>query len=105
MKTKIFRSYLDFLHREDLTINGVSHKFAKKHPNYIEDNMTNIGCWNCYKCIGCRYSKNCINIKFGSWLSQQRNAWRKSEISVLTVVLIGVMYLLRKPLAWSQKNE
>ena len=58
MKTQVFKSYSAFLERPDKSLNGVSDYFAKLHPDFEEDNRTNIGCWNCQKC---RNSKDCYN--------------------------------------------
>lgn len=58
MATEIFNSYSDFLIRENKGINGVSQDFADNNKNYIEQNETNDGCWNCY---GCEYCYNCSN--------------------------------------------
>ncbi len=38
MKTQIFKSYEDFLMREDKSINGVSENFAAKHPDFEKKN-------------------------------------------------------------------
>ena len=67
-KTEVFNGYWDFLKREDKTVNGVSPSFAKEHPDYKQDNKSNIGCWNCincthseycYLCTDCTDCKNC----------------------------------------------
>lgn len=57
MKTEIFKTYRDFLNREDKTLNGVSPEFAKKHPDYEKQNETNRGCWNCSDCSDCSNEK------------------------------------------------
>lgn len=57
MKTEIFKSYLEFLRREDKTVNGVSPEFAEKHPDYEKQNATNKGCWDCSRCSGCSSAK------------------------------------------------
>lgn len=74
MKTVVFKTYSDFLAREDKKINGVSPEFAEKHPDYEKQNETNIGCWNCsgcydcydcsrcYDCSGCSGCSDCSNI-------------------------------------------
>ena len=62
MKTKIFASYYDFLCRTNKKMNGVSKAFAKEHPNYEQDNESNIRCWNCISCencIGCEGCEGC----------------------------------------------
>ena len=51
--TYVFPSYDAFLARSDKSLNGVSEAFAKKHPNYVEDNRSNEGCWECVGCKGC----------------------------------------------------
>ena len=53
METKIYKSYEDFVNREDKRENGVSEGFAAKHPDFEEQNKTNTGCWNCYDCKNC----------------------------------------------------
>lgn len=85
MKTQIFNSYQEFQEREDKTINGVSPEYAKRNPNYQEDNATNQGCyessgctgsidclqsWNlkdCTNCSTCSNSENCNNCSYCSW--------------------------------------
>jgi len=59
MKTEIFNNYHSFLTRENKTINGVSVEFAEHYPDYIEDNETNIGCWNCRGCEECKWCEEC----------------------------------------------
>ena len=59
MKTKIFKSYEDFLNREDRSINGVSKDFAAKHPDFKKQNETNTGCWNCHSCYYCFDCNSC----------------------------------------------
>ena len=69
MKTKIYKSYEDFMKREDKNINGVSEDFAAKYPDFETQNQSRKGCWNCYKCElcyfceSCKSSKNLINKK------------------------------------------
>ena len=58
-KTQVFKTYSDFLGRENKSINGVSEKFARDNPNYAEDNETNLGCWDCYECSSCSYCRDC----------------------------------------------
>ena len=59
MKTQIFKTYQDFLKREDKSVNGVSPEFAKENPNYEVDNKSNIGCWNCRSCTECKGCMAC----------------------------------------------
>lgn len=61
MKTQIFKSYEDFLQREDKLINGVSERFAEKHPNWQEMNSSNKGCWNCVNCTNCTNCTDCTS--------------------------------------------
>ena len=61
MKTKVFASFGDFLKRTKKKMNGVSKKFAKEHPNYKQDNKSNIGCWSCLGCVECRSCEECQN--------------------------------------------
>ncbi len=61
MKTKIYKSYADFLMRENKEENGVSVDFAAEHPDFEEDNKTNIDCWNCYDCKNCESCNLCIS--------------------------------------------
>jgi hypothetical protein len=69
MKTKVFKSYEDFLNREDKTLNGVTEEFFEAYKSGIYDS-DNEGCWNCKSCsdcVGCvncrdcQSSTNCIN--------------------------------------------
>ncbi len=59
MKTEIFKSYRDFINREDKEVNGVNEEFAAEHPEYVKDNETNKGCWNCSDCSGCSDCSRC----------------------------------------------
>ena len=59
MKTKIYKTYAEFLQREDLCENGVSESFAATHPNFRQENETNIGCWDCSDCSYCSYCSYC----------------------------------------------
>jgi hypothetical protein len=59
MATQIFKTYKDFLMRDDETVNGVSPDFAREHPNWDADNSTNIGCWNCINCHNCNGCDDC----------------------------------------------
>jgi len=70
MKTKIFKSYSDFLERENKDVNGVSESFSVKYPDYQLENITNKGCWNysgCQNCgkssylDDCNYCRDCQN--------------------------------------------
>ncbi len=58
-KTEIFDTYKSFQKREDKSINGVSPDFAKKHPDYVNENKYNKGCWDCYDCSGCSGCSGC----------------------------------------------
>ena len=60
-KTEISKSYEDFLNRPDKNVNGVSPEFAKKNPDWEEDNATNTGCWNCKSCDSCYFCKSCYS--------------------------------------------
>ena len=59
MKTRIYKSYEDFLKREDKRENGVSKDFADTYPDFEKQNETNEGCWNCHKCIYCYDCNSC----------------------------------------------
>lgn len=58
-KTRIFKSYEEFLDRSDKSINGVSIEFAIDNPEWEEMNITNTGCWNCYLCFDCYFCDSC----------------------------------------------
>jgi hypothetical protein len=65
--TKIYKSYSEFQKREDEKINGVSEEFAKLNPDFIADNETNIGCWQCMSCKNCEhcfFCYSCENCQF-----------------------------------------
>ena len=70
MKTKIYKSYADFLMRENKEENGVSEEFAAEHPDFEMQNETNSGCWNChacqncYDCLSCYDCQNCVSCNF-----------------------------------------
>lgn len=53
MSTEVFKSYKDFLSREDKSVNGVSEEYASSHNDYERDNISNDGCWNCLHCVNC----------------------------------------------------
>lgn len=75
MKTQIFKTYSDFLEREDQKINGVSGEFAKENPKYEEDNESNEGCWNCSYCSYCSY---CNKLDHGNNKKEDKtNSWFK----------------------------
>ena len=57
--TRIYKSYDDFLNRENKEENGVSEGFAKRHPDFEEDNKLNEGCWDCDDCHGCDDCDDC----------------------------------------------
>jgi len=59
MDTKIFKSYDEFLNRKDKNLNGVSEGFSKNNPNYLIENKTNVGCWNCSDCYDCSHCDDC----------------------------------------------
>ena len=61
MKTQVYRSLDEFLAREDKTVNGVSEAYSIQWPNFIEDNETNTGCWNCNDCVGCVECNDCYD--------------------------------------------
>lgn len=54
LKTKIFKNFAEFSKRENKDVNGVTTDFSKANPNYIKENKTNKGCWNCSDCSGKR---------------------------------------------------
>lgn len=65
VNVRVFKSYEDFLAREDKTLNGVSAEYAQTfnslrsfHDSVIKGNKTNVGCWNC---THCRYCLDCVN--------------------------------------------
>jgi hypothetical protein len=55
--TRVYNSYDDFLNRENKQDNGVSVAFDNEHPDYIDQNKTNMGCYDCIDCLHC---KDCI---------------------------------------------
>ena len=59
MKTNIYKTYQDFINRENKKDNGVSEEFAVAHLDYEEDNETNKGCWNCSRCSDCSGCSGC----------------------------------------------
>lgn len=56
MKTEIFKTYSDFLNREDKKVNGVTKEFADVNEGWNEE-RDNEGCWNC--CSGCSHCYGC----------------------------------------------
>ena len=73
MKTKIYKSYADFLNRADKSINGVSEDFAAEHPDFEKDNESNSGCWNCYDCQNCESCKWCVSCELCEWCENREN--------------------------------
>ena len=59
--TKIFKTYSEFLGRENKNDNGVSPEFAKENPEFAKENMTNEGCWDCSGCSGCAGCSGCYD--------------------------------------------
>jgi len=63
---QVFNSYEEFNDRKDKTICGISVEFSVKYPDYLINNKTNIGCWNCvgcYRCVNCFECVSCIDCK------------------------------------------
>jgi len=60
MTTLIFDDYSAFCSREDKSINGVSKQTAELHPDYISNNITNQGCWECLDCKNCTQCFGCM---------------------------------------------
>ena len=63
MGTKIFKTYSDFLDRENKEINGVNPEFADEYPDFEKQNESNKGCWNCRDCSYCRGCRDCSGLK------------------------------------------
>lgn len=59
--TRIYNDCGDFRERANIMDNGVSKDFALAHPNYIQDNATNKGCFNCLNTTNSHGSYNCFN--------------------------------------------
>lgn len=62
MKTKIYKSYEDFLKREDKKENGVSEFFASENPDFENQNENNSGCWNCNHFDFCEFLRLFANL-------------------------------------------
>lgn len=62
-RTQIFKTFEDFLNRKDKAVNGVSAAFAVAHPDYLKDNESNTGCWNCVNCSDCRSCAHCSDCR------------------------------------------
>ena len=60
--TKIYKNKAEFNKREDKKINGVSEDFARENPDYEKENISNIGCWNCYNCSDEKEIKGVLEI-------------------------------------------
>lgn len=60
-KTAYFKNYVEFVNREDKSLNGTNR------PELVSDiDDNNIGCWNCENCSGCEYCiecKQCTNCR------------------------------------------
>lgn len=64
VECKIFSDITEFWDylESGKSCNGFDEEFIKDHPNYIEDNKTNINCWNCETstdCVSCSDLTNC----------------------------------------------
>lgn len=68
-KTEIFATKEAFDRRKDKTVNGVSPKFAAENIYWVQENTTNVGCWNCVNCSHCTDCIDCQNLSqcFRSW--------------------------------------
>jgi uncharacterized protein YjbI with pentapeptide repeats len=112
---KIFKNFGEFKNRANKRINGVSPEFAKKYPNYQEDNLYNLGCWNCMNCkycIDCDSCTNlykCLNYTNGSNISES-NAYLedcKSIVNVLKTDDTGQMsnftdFIAKNPISFTE---
>ncbi len=59
MTTKIYKTYGDFLARENQDENGVSEVFAENNPSWEKMNQTNKACWSCFDCFDCSCCSCC----------------------------------------------
>ncbi len=76
IKTVIFKNKAAFLTRKNKRINGVSEKNAALFPGYEKDNISNVGCWNCFFSSNCKYSSNlfdCENCIKCSYLHHKKD--------------------------------
>lgn len=59
MNYKIYKSYEDFINREDKNLNGFTIEFLHQIDGDV--NLTDsIGCWNCIDCTECTNCVNCV---------------------------------------------
>ncbi len=59
MKTQIYKTYSDFLNRENKIENGVSKSFSELNPDFEKQNLENESCWNCSRCSDCSDCSGC----------------------------------------------
>ena len=69
MITKIYKTYSEFLQRENKEENGVSASFAELNPTYEKQNETNKACWNCRDCSYCSGCSDCRDCSYCSYCS------------------------------------
>lgn len=103
--TQIFVDYKTFHERSDKIVNGVSSLFVEDHPDFVGENDTNTGCWNCSDCIrcsdcaGCRDCWHCSDCYHCVYCSHCRNGFDKqrqplpttSEVPVIKNIHQGVL--------------
>ena len=100
-RTEIFEDYESFYAREDKLVNGVSPDFAEEHPSWEEDNVTNEGCWNCFRCQDCRsckYCSDCRSCEFEVGVADFPRVWKLiAWVGFACVTLVYVFFKVRCP--------
>ena len=79
MKTRIYKTYSDFLDRTERLENGVSEDFAKEYPDFEKQNETNEACWNCSRCSDCSRCSRCSDCSRCSGCSDCSRCFRCSD--------------------------
>ena len=99
-KTEIFKSYDDFLARNDWKVNGVSKEFSESKPDWEKDNASNISCWNCWTCSDCRDCNDCSDYRDISAL----NNGKPMDVPVVYNIHAKVLEAVSKPESLDMRN-
>lgn len=71
--TKTYKTYQEFLARENKADNGVNEDFAKSNLDFEKENAKNIGCWNCSGCSDCEKINDAKPAIFGETSPKEEN--------------------------------
>lgn len=103
MNTLIFKSWIEFINREDKLLNGVSEDFAAANPNFEKDNESNEGCWNCTRssrssrCTDCTDCSRCTDLKNAIPVEQEENSEAGLNVPVIENIHQKVLEVTSNP--------